>query len=435
MIKHIKIQNFKSVIEEKVDLKNLNIFCGENASGKTSCIHALLSILQNKKNNFSLDGNIIRIGTFEELKSKGQTQEIKISIQDSHNRIKELKFYENPAIETNKYTYEQVEEDGFEELIFDKNLFYISSNRSLLKENSDDDCNLGINGQNSFMFLQNHRENMMPEWYMKEFCSNFPDSTIKDNRNFETHVRFWFEFVTGESVNVDFIPYTYRSVLTYGSDQRKRPVNTGTGLSSIMPILITCLGSLILNELNDGLIIIENPEIYLHPLAQMKLMEFLNYISKFAQLLIETHSEYILKYAIERKSKKNQICIFRKDEKKGTKIKYLRHNEFKLIPYTYPELLYHAFNIYTAEFHILLFSKMQEVSGKTTIKDFDQYLLNSYGDIPKKRRKHNNTIYVTLPVYIRNCIDHPEQKNDNGRKYTYTNDELKKSIDFMLSKL
>lgn len=435
MIKQIKIQNFKSIINEKINLKNINIFCGENASGKTSCIHALLSILQNKKNNFSLDGNIIRIGTFDELKSKGQEQEIRISIQDSHKKIQELKFYENSVDATNKYAYNQTHDDGFEELIFDNNLFYISSNRSIFKENPDDDCNLGINGQNAFMFLQNYRESVMPEWYMNEFCLKFSNSTIKNNRNFEAHVRFWFEFVTSESVNVDFIPYTYNSVLTYGSDQRKRPINTGTGLSCILPILVTCLGSLLLNNLNEGLIIIENPEIYLHPLAQMKLMEFLNFIGKFTQLIIETHSEYVLKYAIEKKSKRNQICIFRKDDKNGTKIKYLKHNEFKLIPYTYSELLLYAFNIYTAELHILLFSKMQEISGKFYIKDFDTYLLNRYGDIPKKRRKHNNTIYVTLPVFIRNCIDHPEQKNDNGRKYTYTNDELKKSIDFMLSKL
>lgn len=433
MIKQIKIQNFKSIINEKVSFKNLNIFCGENASGKTSCIHALLSVLQSKNNTFSLDGNIIRIGTFEELKSKGQAQEMKICIRDSRNKKKELKFYENAIVDINKYTYMQIQEDGFEELIFDKNLFYISSNRSIFKESSDYDCNFGINGQSSFMFLQNHREYAMPEWYMKEFCLNFPSSTIKDKKHFEDHVRFWFEFITDESVNIDFIPYTYNSVLTYGNDQRKRPVNTGTGLSSILPILVTCLGSLLLNNLNEGLIIIENPEIYLHPLAQMKLMEFLNYISKFMQLIIETHSEYVLKYVIERKTNRNQICIFRKNDNNETKIKYLKPNEFKLIPYTFPELLYYAFNIYTVELHILLFSKIQENSNKIIIKELDQYLSDKYEDIPKKRRKYKNTLYETLPVYIRNCIDHPEQKNSNGRKYKYTYDELKKSIDFMIS--
>ena len=434
MIKQLEIQNFKSIKKEKIKLKSFNLFCGENASGKTSCIHAMLAVLQDKKNISSLDGKIIRIGTFSELRNKEQSGNIEISVKDLNGCCKKLEYVENNILADNRYIVNEKQDKDFENLIFDKNLFYISSNRGIFNENFENDDNFGLNGRNSFLFLKNHRDSMMPNKYMEIFSKFFPSSKIIDNKKFEDHVRFWFEYITGETFNIDFIPYTYSSVLTYGNELKKRPINTGIGLSSVLPIIITSLGAVLLNNANYGLIVIENPEIYLHPLAQIKLMDYLEFIINFIQLIVETHSEYLLKCALEQSSRKNQICIFML-QGKNTKIKYLNKHEFKLVPYVYPELLYYAFNLYTIDLHIVLFSKLQEIAQKNSIKQFDTYLLNNFSDIPRKRREYNNTIYMTLPVYIRNCIDHPEQKNNNGHKYKFTNEELKKSIDFMISKL
>lgn len=45
---------------------------------------------------------------------------------------------------------------------------------------------------------------------------------------------------------------------------------------------------------SDSVIIIENPEIHLHPKAQSKLCEFLYFVSQSGrQLFIETHSDHI----------------------------------------------------------------------------------------------------------------------------------------------
>ena len=45
---------------------------------------------------------------------------------------------------------------------------------------------------------------------------------------------------------------------------------------------------------------------------------------------------------------------------------------------------------------------------------------------PLKNYVYNNTTYKTLPTYIRNCIDHPDNV------YSYTKEELIQSIENMI---
>ena len=68
MIKSIHIKNFKSIKDINLQFGNLNVFCGENASGKTSIIHALLIAAQKIKSDYTADGLIIKIGELSELK-------------------------------------------------------------------------------------------------------------------------------------------------------------------------------------------------------------------------------------------------------------------------------------------------------------------------------------------------------------------------------
>ena len=96
--------------------------------------------------------------------------------------------------------------------------------------------------------------------------------------------------------------------------------------------------------------------------------------------------------------------------------------------------------------HILLYGKLHEKFNTsenkidTSVKWFDSKLKQITGVI-KKVSKHKNkkgqiTRYETLPTYIRNKIDHPEARDPiTKQEYTYTDEELKNSIDFLLSQL
>jgi predicted ATPase len=82
------------------------------------------------------------------------------------------------------------------------------------------------------------------------------------------------------------------SVLTLlmNSDGYVRPVHMGFGFSYVLPILVAGLVA----EMGS-MLIVENPEAHLHPLAQSRLGEFLAQVAATGvQVFVESHSEHIL---------------------------------------------------------------------------------------------------------------------------------------------
>ena len=69
-----------------------------------------------------------------------------------------------------------------------------------------------------------------------------------------------------------------------------RPIHTGFGLTQVLPIVVAALSA---NR--DDLLLIENPEVHLHPAGQAAMGEFLaKVVSVGVQVLIETHSDHVL---------------------------------------------------------------------------------------------------------------------------------------------
>jgi len=91
------------------------------------------------------------------------------------------------------------------------------------------------------------------------------------------------------------IPKSQSSILellfnTSASKDRFKPANVGFGFHSVLPIIVS---GLIATE--DEILIVENPEIHLHPRAQSELTKFLAKVSsRGVQVLIESHSDHIL---------------------------------------------------------------------------------------------------------------------------------------------
>jgi len=70
----------------------------------------------------------------------------------------------------------------------------------------------------------------------------------------------------------------------------ERTNQKGTGVSQVLPVLLTCLAA----EAGD-IVLIEQPELHLHPAHQRKLADFFVAISNSGvQLVLETHSEYLI---------------------------------------------------------------------------------------------------------------------------------------------
>ncbi len=69
-----------------------------------------------------------------------------------------------------------------------------------------------------------------------------------------------------------------------------RPIHVGFGLTQILPIVIAALSAA-----KEDLLLIENPEVHLHPAGQALVGQFLAEVARAGvQVMIETHSDHVL---------------------------------------------------------------------------------------------------------------------------------------------
>jgi predicted ATPase len=69
-----------------------------------------------------------------------------------------------------------------------------------------------------------------------------------------------------------------------------RPIHTGFGLTQVLPLLVAAVSA----DLED-LLLVENPEVHLHPSGQAAMGEFLAEVAAAGvQVLTETHSDHVL---------------------------------------------------------------------------------------------------------------------------------------------
>jgi predicted ATPase len=79
-------------------------------------------------------------------------------------------------------------------------------------------------------------------------------------------------------------------IQTPGSSKWSDLTNVGVGVSQVIPIVVMCL-----TAPKGATLILEQPELHLHPAMQTKLVDFfVSCILCKKQLIIETHSEYII---------------------------------------------------------------------------------------------------------------------------------------------
>lgn len=88
-----------------------------------------------------------------------------------------------------------------------------------------------------------------------------------------------------------------------------RPMHVGFGLTQILPILVACLSAK-----PGDLILIENPEVHLHPYGQSMMGQFLADVAQAGvQVIMETHSDHVLngvRRAVKAGMKPENVAIY-----------------------------------------------------------------------------------------------------------------------------
>ena len=190
-----------------------------------------------------------------------------------------------------------------------------------------------------------------------------------------------------------------------------------------------------IGKFDGGVVLIDEPELSMHPKWQEKILPFYQNLfmqdgKQKAQIIIATHSEYVIRKALE--DKDNTLVIILKDEN-GTITCSSSRTPYILSHLTTAEVNFQAFNIYSVDYHIQLYGYLQKLTNHSHIRDFEEYLLPlaaQAGLFSKNAKRNDEPVKESLPTYIRNAIDHP----DNTSR-TFTDEELKQSTDFLIQQI
>ena len=348
MIETLKIKNFKSILEQEFRFAPLTILAGTNSSGKSSVIQAILACCCHNGEDVYLRGYLNKLGNNKELINKNATEGFEIDLKgngrsikfdsndhahpspagsalspkeivaaaiDRANALKKAKSKENaplmPMLIEDIVAYIEVTKNGVLSIsldyLFEEKLFFLCANRvgqeNLASLSERRIC--GVYGE----YIFGTYERLKNEAICNE---KLIDDEAPHSLSLSTQVNYWLNKILDLRLNLqtEQIDSTNVKVFYKNNDlegQEISPMNLGAGVSYLAKILILGLLQGLKfwfarnkedtdnNAQSGTILIIENPEIHLHPRAVSKLADFFVLLANAGiQVILETHSEHIL---------------------------------------------------------------------------------------------------------------------------------------------
>lgn len=321
MLDKLRIKNFKCFADSEIILKNLNLFSGTNSSGKSTAIQALLLLPHNTTENVGspLNNQWITLGSFNETRNSiKNAKTFNIAVEKDEKSF-EVCFSasdnENSDVETKleKRSPELIEFLNYQ----NRHIFYLPATRIGPKDHFPKNFD-------KFNMLGNSGE-FVVDYFAKYRLTSVLENLQKDSSSttLYSQVNYWLNTIMKVKISIEEIGISnnYSIKYTYQDNKEVRPYHIGTGISYILGVIIACLSAK-----KDEIVIIENPEIHLHPRAQSDLSEFLCYVSNAGiQIIVESHSDHIfngIRKAIAKKTiSKEEVSVnfFELDEEFLTK--------------------------------------------------------------------------------------------------------------------
>lgn len=404
------------------DIPKITFLVGNNGSGKTTILNYLYNGLAEGKQGF-YGTTKLKKGTKFKTFITNENPEIDTSVEQSG--IRSSKYPENIKI------------------IFDEvnTTFNIEKITSVTALTADEDKNPKERASELGKMIPQLLANIKAEddAYIADYISehnNIPTYVKKLNRFTNAFDKMYdgtksFKKILNEDgeKKIMFVDYL-------GNEVNMSSFSTGEKQ------IVFRVGNLLKNlkNLQDGIILIDEPETSLHPKWQRKYIRFLldTFDGLDIQFIIATHSPYILQGIKEGESVAIKIDRNKLDENGndileiGEKIGYypnsLNNPSINLINYL-------AYGIVDELLHIELFTAL-EVKNNVNYNALKNILNNDANILQKSHIATvrygginiGDSINESLPVFIRNCIHHPDERARN-----YSQEELEESINIMLS--
>ncbi|WP_129628999.1 DUF3696 domain-containing protein [Candidatus Oscillochloris fontis] len=322
MLQQIILRHFKCFEQLRLPLAPLTLLSGLNASGKSTVIQSLALLHQTMTENpgspgLVLNGKDVSLGSADEIVDKITGRDsFTIKIEHSEGAIHwRMQVEANELIapfaairwETED-TRGQLDHEhtrtflsmpgppsGLLQTL--QGLTYISADRIGPREtyqasSCTQQTGVGARGEYTPWFIDTYEDLVIPG----AMCH--PSATPILKRQVEA----WLDaFFPGSGFEIERLPRTNLLVMrlrTSTATNYHRPVNVGYGLSHVLPVITACLGAVGLAQRDSQvapLVMIENPELHLHPAGQSAMGLFLaRAAATGAQVIIETHSDHIL---------------------------------------------------------------------------------------------------------------------------------------------
>lgn len=306
MIENLSIKNFKCIEQAELEINQLTIFTGKNSSGKSTALQAFL------------------FAYWQLLSSEAREWILKccstpININAHPKDIASCRVNDDFIMEIISTGYGMYSYNV--KAIPNKNLAKVkllSADRigpqDIYKFPVEN--NFGVHGQFAPSYFDINKYNEVN----KKLCIDLNSSTL------ETQVNYWLNEIVETKIKTEKLANVVILKFKNSDDNEFLAYDTGFGTSLVLPIIISCLSC----NIGDT-IIIENPEIHLHPKAQAKLADFFAFIANAGvRVILETHCEHLiykLCYNVYKKEISNEnVTIYYKEKDNS-----LENNGYKKI--------------------------------------------------------------------------------------------------------
>ena len=321
MLNRLELRSFKCFELLRLPLAPMTLLTGHNASGKSSVLQALVLMHQTMleqewSTRLVLNGASVRLGTVREVTGRGGYE---FALEDDESAYRWTfsgdrrdMSMEVQSVEINGRTWDSPKElrylvpperteasDSLTRPLRD--LSYITADRIAPQEAHPlEDPRLvrvvGPRGENTISVLHWERDRPVLDELV------LPGAPAFLLRQVELRMRklfpgFELELQLPLRGNAVSLGLRTSNAIDFHS-----PVHTGFGLTQILPIIVAALSAD-----KEDILLVENPEVHIHPAGQAQMGQFFADIARAGvQVIVETHSDHVLN-GVRRSVKDSQL--------------------------------------------------------------------------------------------------------------------------------
>ncbi len=306
MIESIEIKEFKCIHHELLKFAPLTVLAGPNSSGKSTVLQAILlgACAHAQKNLAHLKEVVKPFSQFSEVYNRYyNAQSVEIVVTGRGWTVSLSKTL-NDDVPAESYTAQ------VKGLAYESSLYYLCANRigpeGLAELNRE--LKIGQSGQYALGYFEQRKDKPIHDQLVRDEA---PSRTLK------AQIAWWLSFLTGYEIGpiVEKVtPLQVKVSFSTPDLEDISPFNIGAGTSYLLKLLVMCLCA----EPGDVLLV-ENPEIHLHPGAQSRLGCLFAFLaSRGVQLVVETHCEHLInriRYEVyKKKFRQNDSVVYYKSD-------------------------------------------------------------------------------------------------------------------------